>query len=369
LPNFEAKIRRDYRDINGLVLDLNRSGIITDPVTSRVTEWRNDAPPLIKSDPTYPRYLNAVQADPTVRGLLGSSGGVPHVIFDNALSEHMTLDMVGDFGGQKTDYTFAYEIDVLGGDATAVQSIFGADEVDLYGVGTGANNLGYRLDGTSIFQGFATPANSVTVYQQLPANMVRWENGVSILSSAVAAVTLGDSTINPVATLAGNNSGGGFFDGNLRNMRVWNRVLQDAEINLAFQSLASDPAVDHSVAGLATITTKVWTDGTSVPPRINPTLRAPHFFLLATIPTGGTGIIHLEATIGGVVLPDSGLGGDLFSVNALETPDGVPPLTAPLAVGWSSIQSVRLEAEGHYTIEMRRPSGGAIIFHIDVEEV
>lgn len=351
------------------MLDLNRSGIISDPVTDRVTEWRNDAPPLTRSVSTDPRYRNAVQADESAQGTVGSNGFIPHVTFDSALSEHMTLDMDGDFGAQKSDYTYAFEIDVLGGDATVNQSIFGADEVDLYAVGTPNTNLGYRLDATSDFDGGPTPANTVTLYQQRAANTFRWENGVNVHTGASAIVTLGDSSANPVATLAGNNSGGGFFDGNLRNLRVWNRVLQDLEIDLAFQGLASDPAVDHSVTGLATITTKVWDDGTAAIPRVNPTLRAPHFFLQAAIPAGGTGFIHLEATINGVVLPDSGLGGDLFIVTAIETPDGVQPQSGASQFGWSALQFVRLEAEGHYTLELRRTSGGAIIFHIDVVEV
>lgn len=369
MPNFEARIRVDYRDITGLVLDLNRNGIIADPVTGAVSDWRNDASPIIQSDPNYPRFLNAVQNDVTQQGLLGSTVGVPHVAFDNAASQHMTLDMRGDFGAQKEDYTFSYELDVLGGDGTVNQSIFGGDEVDLYGVGTPNTELGYRLDATTDFDAGPSPADTVTVYQLNPTNMFRWENGVNVNTGPGAPITLGNAAINPVATLAGNNSGGGFFDGNIRNMRVWNRELQDAEIDMAFQTLASDPTVDHSVPGLATIAIKVWDDATSVPQRVNPTLRASHLFLLATIPAGGTGNIHLEATIGGLVLPDGALGGDLFSVTALETPDGVPPITGPLAVGWSSLQFVRLEAEGHYTLEFRRTGGGAIIFHIDVEEV
>ena len=370
MPNFEAQIRRDYREINGLVLDLNRDGIIADPVTNLVSRWRNDAPPVVASDPSYPRYLDAVQADLSLQGLLAATGGVPHVIFNNAASQYMALDMVGDFGAQKEDYTFAYEIDVLGGDSTVNQSVFGADEVDLYAVGTPNTNLGYRLDAVSDFDVGPSPANTVTVYRVDPTGMERWQNGFNVGGGAAALVTLGDASLNPVATLAGNNSGGGFFDGNLRNMRVWNRVLQTEEVKFAYQTLASDPAVDYaSTFGLATLATRVWNDDTSLPSRVNPTLRASHLFLLATIPVGGTGDIHLEATIGGVVLPDSALGGDLFAVTALETPDGVAPLTGELETGWSALQFVRLEAEGHYTLEFRRTAGGAIIFHVDVEEV
>lgn len=369
MPNFEAKIRRDYRDINGLVLDLSGTGIVADATSGLVDKWVNSAPSVIASDPTDPRYLNAVQTDVSLQGLLGSAGGIPHVIFDNAFFQHMTIDMVGDFGSQKEDYTFAFELGSLGGDLAVNQAVFGADEVDLFAVGTPNTTRGYRLDATTAFDAGIGAANRITVYQLETGAMNRFENGVAAGGGASSPITLGDSTINPVATLAGDNSGAGFFDGNIRNMRVWNRQLQDTEIDFAFQTLGSDPADDFSTSGLATIVTKVWNDDTSVPPRVNPNIRAAHLFLLATIPIAGTGNIHLEATIDGVVVPDSGLGGNLFSVTALETPDGVPPLAGPLATGFSALQFVRLEAVGHYTLEFRRIAGGAIIFHIDVEEV
>ena len=368
MPNFEAKIRRDYADINGLVLDLNALGIVADPVTNRVSRWRNDAPPRIRSIPSYARYKDALQAVATEQPLLGITGGIPHVAFDNALGQHMSLDMFGDFGADKEAYTFSYELDVLGGDITVNQSIFGTDEVDLFAIGTPNTTRGYRLDATTDFDAGVSPADTVTVYQLEPGGMNRFENGSPAGGGAAAPVTLGDSTLNPVATLGGNNSGSGFFDGNIRNMRVWNRELQDNEISFAFQTLASDPAVDYST-GFAEIETRVWNDATALPPRVNPTLAAAHLFTIAKIPSGGTGIIQFEATIGGVVLPDTALGGDLFALTALETPRGIPPLVTPVAVGWSSVQEVRVDAVGHYTLEFRRTAGGAIVFHVDVENL
>ncbi len=368
MPNFEAKIRTTYADINGLVLDLNALGIEADPVSNRVSRWRNAAPPRIRSDPSYARYKDAVQPVVANQGLLGNTGGIPHVAFDSALSEHMTLDMFGDFGGQKEDYTFSYELDVLGADASTNQSIFGTDEVDLYGVGTPNTELGYRLDALSEFDPGPSPPDTVTLYRLNSTAMFRLENGLNVGGGTGAPVSLGDSTLNPVATLAGDNAGGGFFDGNIRNMRVWNRTLQDNELLFAFQTLASDPAVDYST-GFAEISNRVWNDATAIPPRVNPTLAAPHLFSIAKIPAGGTGIIQFEATIGGVVLPNSALGGDFFSMTALETPFGVPPLITDVAAGWSSVQEVRVDAIGHYTLEFRRDSGGAILFHVDVEEI
>lgn len=370
MPDFEARIRVDYRDIQGLVLDLNSDGIEFETPSNKVTRWRNDAAPRIRSIPTYARYKDAVQPVVANQPLVGSTGGVPHVLFDAASSEFLSIDMNGDFGGTKADFTFSYEIDAIGADPATNQSVFGADELDLYTKGTPNTTDGFRTDAITDFNAGPHPDDTVVLYRYPASSMNRWENGVDQTTDAAAAgIDLGSDAVNPVATLGGNNSGGGFFDGSLRNMRVWNRELHTGEIEFAFQSLAAT-GVDYSGgSGFATVTRRVWNDATAIPPRVNPTLEAPHRFLVATIPVGGTGFIQLEATIGGVVLPDSALGGDLFAAISLETPNGVIVSGTPVEAGFSMLQQFRLESVGHYTIEFRHAgANGAIIFHIDVEE-
>ncbi len=372
MPNFEARIRTGYQDIGGLVADMNSLGIAADG-----SSWRNDAPPRVASDPNWPRFRNALQTDVALRPELvlqqqfgfGLSGTIPHLKFTRANNTHLLVDMDGDFGIQKDDYTFSYELEALGPDAADDQVIMGGDELDLFARGTPSTDLGWRTDAVSTFQ--AGPHISGVVVYVLRAGglMDRYINGViDVTGGAAAPITLGDDTLNPVLTIGGDNAGGQFFDGNLRNIRIWDRALQPDEVDFAFQTLGAD-GTDKSTTGWAPIENRVWDDPTSVPTRVNPSLAAVHRFLVAKIPLGGNALVQLEATINNVIVPDSGLGGDLFSVGLLENPNLAPVFVNPTAPGFSALQSLRLEAEGHYTIEMRRPNGGAIIFHLDVEEV
>jgi hypothetical protein len=364
MPNFEARIRTGYQDVQGLVADLNVNGLARDG-----SSWRNDAPPRVMSDPTRPRLRNAVQPVVANRPALAFAGDIPHYVFTKSQSSRLLLDMDGDFGPQKLDYTFAYELQALGPDATIQQVIAGGSQFGLFARSNPAGNYGWRTDATTGFQAGPHPAGTVVYVLKAGNVMERYIDNALSASGLGAPITLGDESQNPVISIGSSNLiSGAYFDGNLRSFRVWNRALLAPEVDFVFQSLAAG-GIDHSSGDWAPIENRIWDDKTAIPRRVNPSIVAAHRFLVAKIPAGGNAHIVIEATLNGIVVPDTGLGGDLFSVSVLEKPTLTPPFVGPLVAGWSALQKVRLEDVGHFTLEMRRAAGGAIIFHIDVEEV
>lgn len=363
MPNFDARVRNGYVDVQGLVLDLNVNGLARDG-----SSWRNDAPARRLTPANQPRYKNAVQSTPSKRPALGFIGQIPHFLFTKANLTSLELAMEGDFGAQKEDYTFAYEMPALGSDSTINQVIFGADELDLYARNNPGTLYGWRTDAVGATQAGPHPSGVFVYVLRSAGLMRRYRNGSIEVSGAGAPITLGDESQNPVATIGASNTGAQAFDGALRSVRVWNRALLDEEIDYIFQTLGAGGA-DHSSGNWVETETRIWNDRTAIPRRVNPTIEVPHRFLVAKFPTGGSADLVIEATIDGVLTPDSGLGGDLFSASALEKPAFVPPFVGPVAAGWSALQKITLEYAGHYTIEMRRANGGAIIFHVDAEEV
>jgi hypothetical protein len=110
---------------------------------------------------------------------------------------------------------------------------------------------------------------------------------------------------------------------------------------------------------------KPWTDPDSVSSagRLNPQAEHAHKRIVGTVGVQ----VELTARVGGVEAPlDGALGGNLFTASFDETPSvSLPVISSP--GGQSSVQRFTPNVVGHYTLRMLRPSGGAIIHHIDVD--
>jgi hypothetical protein len=115
----------------------------------------------------------------------------------------------------------------------------------------------------------------------------------------------------------------------------------------------------------AGVTPTVWDDheGAGVS-RINPSPAHAQKYLRAAVGVTVTIFAKLPSTI--EAPPDATLGGRLFTSDFVEYASAsAPVVTSP--GGFSSIQSFVPGTVGHYLWFIRRPDGGGIGFHLDVE--
>jgi hypothetical protein len=103
------------------------------------------------------------------------------------------------------------------------------------------------------------------------------------------------------------------------------------------------------------VAVQIWTDD-----RANPLQSHPHRCFRGTV---GVPVV-ISAVVGGVVGPaDTALGGRLFSADLLECP---APTPTSFTAGLSSVQQFTPRVAGHYMIALRRTSGGAMRFPVEV---
>jgi hypothetical protein len=88
MPNFEAEIRINQYNINGLVLACPVSSVILNG--SNVIEWVNLAP-AVRPNWLHIRFNNPIQETVANQPLLINSGGQDYVSFDISGSKHMDL--------------------------------------------------------------------------------------------------------------------------------------------------------------------------------------------------------------------------------------------------------------------------------------
>jgi hypothetical protein len=198
------------------------------------------------------------------------------------------------------------------------------------------------------------------------AELIR--NGTSELS--------GSNSVQEVASGSGAGRiclfGTDYCDIILRGVAIWNRRLSSREVDLI--EAGFDPSASHSsyTRGAIVPPMAVWADDTGATAeqvsRINPTTDAGQRFYRGTSASGVKTWFQLSAAVDGVVLPDSGLGGDLFSMACIEFPYGGHP-TVNQDAGWSAVWDVGIVDPGHYTFAIYRENSGTQVLHFDVAEV
>lgn len=349
MPNFDVKIRKDHYDIEGLVLACK----VEDATPSL---WSNTAPP-VQPDGTDVRFLDLIQTVVANQPTIVNLSGQDYVYFDRGNSKfYNLLRNTGTWAGLN-EWTIAVA-GKKGSDSSNNQYIFSIQNVEIARRSSSGNTM-YVYNGGSAQAGGDMADGAALVKFQGPTEGRWFENGSSKFSGSCA-----NSTPSGSGSIGRQYSGSNYLDFYMAGIYVWKRVLQTNEIYFLFEYV--DPVTSHSLTNWATVTLQPWLDDTSTPPRINPYTGAQHKYYHVAVPTGTIARIQITASIGGVVLPDSGLGGKLFTPSWMEAPLSSPPMTTSPS-GWSSIIEVDIKNEGHYTMQLTREDGGSVIVHFDAE--
>jgi hypothetical protein len=257
------------------------------------------------------------------------------------------------------------------------QAVFGGKNDDLIAYRRNGGDVGYKHNGTLEVgggNGDMADAQHLLVFDGA-AGLDWYEDGVLLFSDAVTPIgfdaEVGDSI------LIGRSLAGEYFDGVLNSLQIWGRNISPKERDFIFASI--DPATDHSASVRAQMVLRQWNDDTADPSepreydRLNPEPGIPHLYISARsagpLPANPV-VVQFACEIGGVVLPDSGLGGDLFEMSFVETAFNSLPIVTQDA-GWSAVFDVQLSREGHYTFLFTRDGGtyrGGRVVHLDLEE-
>ena len=427
MTTFDASIRQDYTSIEGLVLDCHHTGLASDGSlwTNRAPAARvirngthtgaNNSASLYDNDHfwltnslvgcfvwnvtdgsygtitsntehivvatlsggtdndwdtddvyqiTVPRFGNPYQNSATKRPTVAVVGGYKEADFTAANGEHLIIPLDHDF--LATDWTIAF--DFVRKTATGVdQYILGFPNLDIHRQNA-AGNYGYMYNainqngvGDMAWGTWITTLDSVT-----PAGNMYLDGAVSLTGTAAQVViAAGD----PAGYICSDDGVTNYCDIKLRGIQMWRRHFSPLEIDFAFDTVS--PAASHSVYSRAVMSIEPWLDETGTSPevsRLNPVNGVPHRYYKATIPTGTFRRIQIAASVDGLVVPDSMLGGSLFDISCIEYPSAGSPHVFQSS-GWSSVFDIQVDTEGHYTFVVYRDGGGAHVLHVDVEEV
>lgn len=385
MPNFDAQVRTSYRDVAGLVLSCTRSDIVEDVSNPGfVREWINRAPglpskPVIRqpggAPPTYlgGRFSNPKQVTPGLQPTLAlTGGGQQRCQFDRArttfLETEFTADVFPDAPGQPMAAGYQF---TKGGDVSNGQVIFTDTPSEVFkcsrrnGAGLGEVILnasptvapGDHADGTFIFTG---DGGGTSDWQR---------DGAAYAAGAAAAASI------PAASqlYLGRRTAGDYLDGTLDSIHLWMSELSPKTLDFIWQTLSAD-GVDYSTDLRPPMTVPIWTDLTGDSlldqyDRLRPQTGFPHRYIKVVLPASpALHRVQVGCAVEGLVLPDSQLGGELFSYSWAEVPG--PPVVYPVITqdaGWSAVADFDLKAEGHYTLVVERASGGSVVLHFDVE--
>jgi hypothetical protein len=388
MANFGATLRTGIRDVAGLILSCNRDDIEEDTANPGfVRRWRNRAPGL----PSKPQYRAATDPKTYDGGRCGdpaqsifanqpaivlTGGGQKRVQFNRAQSQFLEFSTNNDIVGlvfpgappAMESLAVAYQFEkgvsvadpqtiMVGGASYQVDRRTGGNATAVL-AGPSLALVGDHQDGTFLIDGDADAA------------MTTWyRNNVSIGSQAGAV----SSSITGQGYI-GRSVGGDYLDGILDSIHVWSRLLSPLERDFVWSKLDED-GTDFAVEDRAAVSIVHWSDTTGDTAagqinRLRPVIGANHFFKRVTVPNSGVPAlrVQLAAAVDGLVLPDSLLGGDLFVLDWAEVP-GSPPMLPAVSqdAGWSAVFDCELSVAGHYTAVIRRPNGGSVILHFDVE--
>jgi len=428
MPNFDAKIRTDYADIEGLVLDCRESGLALDG-----SLWTNVAPPAravrtgahtgannqaaledgaafwgtdelvgctiynvtdgsagaitantdVKvtatlaggtdndwdTDDEYvittPRFGNPYQDTAAARPTVSAATGIKRATFERTLQQFFKIPL--DYGILAGEWFVAF--DWIADVYTSTQTVLGFPNLEIMRINAGGT-YEYRHNGVSVggptdlLDGFWTLywTSAVAAAMDLDAA------GDVAGTASDAAIDAGD----PAGYIGSSDGLTDWLDGTLASMQMWTRRPSPLELDFAYQTLDPD-GTDRATYTRADMLRRDWTDDTADASagevsRVNPSRFAAQTFQVAQFSAGGAARIQIAATVNGLVLPDSLLGGELFDMVCIEYPSAGPPAVYP-DPGWSAVRDVVITASGHYTFAVYRENGGTRILHLDAEGV
>ena len=426
MTTFVAKIRTTYADMDGLMLDCREDGLATDG-----SEWTNVAPPArpvhlgtqtggnnrptltdananwmddvlvgrtvynltdgsqatITGNTTHqisgtlaggvdndwdtgdsyrvatPRFGNPYQTVVAQRPFIPPAGVYHQAEFTKANSSNFRIPLVDPVAASWWTCAFEY---------LTVASA-GNDHPILYFPNmsvwrkNAAGNYKYRHGAVDVAGAGDMAAGTWLLCRTGVLSGALYRNGVSALAGTLSAqaIAAGDP-----AGYIGTDGAGNFCDVILRSMQIWNREVSPLEMDFAFQSLSCE--FEYNQFTRANLGTGTWTDETGATPqeipRINYTVYAPQRYKTGTFPAGGMARVQIAASVDGVVLPDSSLGGLLFDMHCEEYPSAGHPAVYQSG-GWSAVWDVMINTAGHYTFVVHRQGSGSQVLHLDMEAV
>lgn len=381
MPNFSATVRTTIRDVQGLVLSCTRDDIEEDPQhLGFARRWLNRAPglpskPAVRNPAdavTYAggRYSSLEQLTQSVQPQIAlTGGGQRRLRFVKATSQFFGFTRPVVFPEAAGPATIAYQFEA-GANVGNNQTIYDDAQNQIVllrrnGAGVATLKMGAptvtlgadHLNGT--FLGWGS------------SSALTWQRNAAAYGSTAAA----SSPSVPVGSgyVGRSAAAGTYLDGYLDCLHIWYRQLSPLERDFVWYLLNQD-GINYSVNPRAAMRLQRWTDLTGdpvnrEPNRLRTQTGAEHYYKLGTVPDNGIDYVRIQiaAAIDGKVLPDSSLGGNLFSLSWVEVPYAVPSVTQD--AGWSAVFDCNLRVAGHYCAHVRRPSGGGVYLHFDVEVV
>jgi hypothetical protein len=427
MTTFNARIRQDYSSVEGLVMDCKHSGLAADG-----SLWTNEAPaaralrtgthtgvnnaaslhdedhfflsnalvgcfvwnvtdgsfgPITSNTDhvvvavlaggadndwdtgdTYqifaPRFGNPYQETALQQPVVSQVGGIWQADFTKADSSHLIIPAVHPF--LTTDWIVGFDYATKAAVGTD-HYVLGFPNMDIHRQDA-AGNFGFMYNGINVGGMGDLPARTwLTVLDSLTPSGEMWGDNVSATAGGFTqvAIAAGDA-----AGFIGSDDGvTNFCDIILRGMHMWRRHLSPLERDFVFDTMG--PGGSFADYARATISLGTWTDATGTSPevsRLNSFTERPQRFYIASVPTGTYRRIQIAASVDGLVLPDTLLGGDLFDIDCIEhASPGVPHIFQD--AGWSAVFDVQVKEEGHYTFVVHRDNGGSMVLHLDVIEV
>ena len=384
MPNFDAQVRTDYRDVAGMALSLVRADIVEDVSNPGfILKWINRAPgvpsiPFIRQPgdpaPTYAggRFGDPINRDTATQPTLAlTGGGEQRAQFDRARSTFLETEFIaGPMPAVAQPLACGFQWQA-GADATTPQILFTTSAANILSCvrQTGGGNA-VMACGT-VFTNVAGDLPSGTyLFTGEAGGTGLWLQDGGAFGAGSANATVINAA---VSMLLGRDTGGNYLDGTMDGLHVWLQELSPLSLDFIWQTLNAD-GIDYSANLRGPMNKPIWTDVTgdlslSEINRLNPLTGVPFRYVLVTLPPApALHRVQVAAAVNGQVLPDAQLGGDLFTHAWIEVPG--PPVIFPVTnqdAGWSSVMDFSLNQEGHYTLGITRQNGGAVIVHFDVQ--
>jgi hypothetical protein len=431
VPNFEAKIRTGYKDVEGIVLDCYHSDLAADgslwtnrapaarvlrsgthdgannsaTLVDTTAYWRANAlvgliaynitdgsMGLVTANSsnavtaalagggdndwdtgdTYalvtPRFGNPYQDVVARRPAVTTPAGYTQATFDRTNSEFMNIPLAYDIIAGS--WTAAFEYLTVAASGANNHPILVFPNWSIWRQNA-AGNYKYRHGAVDVNGVGDMAAGAWVLGWTAAATAALYRNGSSVLAGSASNQEI--AAADPAGYIAADTgAGGNFCDIILRAMAIWRRRMSPLEIDFVFRTIS--PEFDYAVQDRAAMSDPpgTWTDDTGATAqevsRINPTTYAQHRFYMAQFPAGTQRRIQISASIDGLVVPDAEL--------------GAPPKLFEMKciehasaghpavyqdAGWSAIWDVEINTEGHYTFAVYREGSGTVVLHLDAE--
>lgn len=427
MPDFKARICKDYRDVNGLILDCRPEGLVRASMeSSGASGWTNSAPPAravtqgTHTDTTSPSTLKdatkywrsnqhvgkvAINLTDGSSGLVAANtpntvtatltGGTanswqngdnyvlttfrPGSPYQNTSANRPNIVSAGSVSGAQFDraYSEYFCMDVT----YPVQNRYFTTMVDVASMDGASNgqaligfpNFAFRARNGSGNYEYEYNSTAQPGSQALNAGvwLLNAESGTSAKvwrdGTEMLSGTFGVMDVaagEPEGYIGSADGSSEFLDATLRHVAMWDRRLSPLERDFVFGSFHH--STSHSAYTRPTVTVEEWTDDTdsTQASRLNPQAVRKNKYLLATGAVNSR--LQVACEVDGYVQSDGALSSRLFTHYAVEHPSATPPVFHT-ETGWSSVIDVQLTGEGHHSFIIYREGGGGILFHVDVE--